>query len=62
MSIESVKAFFAANAPDVTVLEYGASTATVALAAAAQRLSAAVQLLSELCDNARPVWHELRIK
>ncbi|MEK1938903.1 MAG: YbaK/EbsC family protein [Pseudomonas sp.] len=35
MSIESVKAFFAANAPDVTILEHELSTATVALAAAA---------------------------
>ncbi|GLK88833.1 YbaK/EbsC family protein [Pseudomonas turukhanskensis] len=35
MSIESVKAFFAAHAPDVIVLEYEVSTATVALAAAA---------------------------
>lgn len=33
MSIESVKAFFAANAPDITVIELETSTATVALAA-----------------------------
>ncbi len=34
MSLESVKAFFAAKAPDVRVLEAESSTATVALAAA----------------------------
>lgn len=34
MSLESVKAFFAAKAPDVLVLEAESSTATVALAAA----------------------------
>lgn len=35
MSLESVKAFFAAHAPDLTVVETDASTATVALAAVA---------------------------
>ncbi len=35
MSIEAVKEFFAANAPDVAILEHELSTATVALAAAA---------------------------
>jgi prolyl-tRNA editing enzyme YbaK/EbsC (Cys-tRNA(Pro) deacylase) len=35
MSIDSVRQFFAARAPDVTVMEAAASTATVALAAAA---------------------------
>lgn len=35
MSLDSVKAFFAAHAPDLTVIETAASTATVALAAEA---------------------------
>ncbi|MGI4815675.1 MAG: YbaK/EbsC family protein [Janthinobacterium lividum] len=35
MSLESVRAFFAANAPDIAILEASTSTATVALAAAA---------------------------
>ena len=35
MSLESVKAYFAAHAPDLTVIETDASTATVALAAQA---------------------------
>src|SRR5215470_7255295 len=35
MSIESVRQFFAARAPDVAVMEAAGSTATVALAAAA---------------------------
>jgi prolyl-tRNA editing enzyme YbaK/EbsC (Cys-tRNA(Pro) deacylase) len=35
MSLESVRAFFAANAPDIAVMESPASSATVALAAAA---------------------------
>jgi prolyl-tRNA editing enzyme YbaK/EbsC (Cys-tRNA(Pro) deacylase) len=35
MSLESVKAFLATNAPDITILEHQLSTATVALAAAA---------------------------
>ncbi len=33
MTVESVKAFFAENAPDIAVIEAGASTATVQLAA-----------------------------
>lgn len=33
MSIESVRAFFAENAPEITVIESGQSSATVALAA-----------------------------
>ena len=33
MSIETVRAFFAENAPDIEILELDASTATVALAA-----------------------------
>lgn len=35
MSIESVRAFFAKNAPDISVIESGKSSATVALAAEA---------------------------
>jgi prolyl-tRNA editing enzyme YbaK/EbsC (Cys-tRNA(Pro) deacylase) len=35
MSLESVRAFFAAHAPDIAVMESPASSATVALAAAA---------------------------
>ena len=35
MSLESVRAFFAANAPDIVVMESPASSATVTLAAAA---------------------------
>lgn len=33
MSVESVRAFFAAKAPDITIIEHETSTATVALAA-----------------------------
>jgi prolyl-tRNA editing enzyme YbaK/EbsC (Cys-tRNA(Pro) deacylase) len=35
MSLDSVRAFLAANAPDIRILEMATSTATVALAAAA---------------------------
>src|ERR1043166_9631624 len=35
MSIESVRAFFAEKAPEITVIESGTSSATVTLAAAA---------------------------
>lgn len=35
MSLESVRAFFAANAPDIAIIELQTSTATVALAAEA---------------------------
>lgn len=35
MSLESVRAFFAAKAPDITIIELQTSTATVALAAEA---------------------------
>jgi prolyl-tRNA editing enzyme YbaK/EbsC (Cys-tRNA(Pro) deacylase) len=35
MSLESVRAFFAEKAPDITVIESPASSATVALAAEA---------------------------
>ena len=35
MSIESVRAFFAEKAPDITVIESGSSSATVPLAAQA---------------------------
>lgn len=35
MSLESVRAFFAAKAPDIAIIELATSTATVALAAAA---------------------------
>ncbi len=35
MSLQSVRAFFASNAPDITVIETEASSATVALAAQA---------------------------
>jgi prolyl-tRNA editing enzyme YbaK/EbsC (Cys-tRNA(Pro) deacylase) len=35
MSLDSVKAFLAAHAPDIAVIELAASTATVALAAEA---------------------------
>jgi prolyl-tRNA editing enzyme YbaK/EbsC (Cys-tRNA(Pro) deacylase) len=35
MSLESVRAFFAGNAPDITIIELQTSTATVALAAEA---------------------------
>lgn len=34
MSLESVRAFFAEQAPDIALLELATSTATVALAAA----------------------------
>jgi prolyl-tRNA editing enzyme YbaK/EbsC (Cys-tRNA(Pro) deacylase) len=35
MSLESVRAFFAENAPDIAVIESSVSSATVALAAEA---------------------------
>ncbi len=41
MTVESVRAFFAAHAPDVEILETDASTATVDMAAAAHRVQPA---------------------
>ncbi|MCK7063487.1 YbaK/EbsC family protein [Enterobacter asburiae] len=38
MSLQSVQQFFADNAPDIDVIEFSQSTATVALAAAAHRV------------------------
>lgn len=39
MSLESVRAFFAAKAPDITIIELQTSTATVALAAEAHAVT-----------------------
>jgi prolyl-tRNA editing enzyme YbaK/EbsC (Cys-tRNA(Pro) deacylase) len=39
MSLESVRAFFAAKAPDITIIELQTSTATVALAAEAHAVA-----------------------
>lgn len=41
MSVDSVRAFFASKAPDLSVIELPVSTATVALAAAAHGVEAA---------------------
>ncbi len=48
MSIESVKAFFAAHAPDIEVIETEASSATVAEAAAAHAVEPA-QIAKTIC-------------
>ncbi|WP_026784684.1 YbaK/EbsC family protein [Pleomorphomonas koreensis] len=48
MSIESVKAFFAAHAPDIEVIETTASSATVAEAAAAHAVEPA-QIAKTIC-------------
>ena len=42
MSVETVRAFFATNAPDITVIESDKSSATVTLAAEARLLAAPV--------------------
>ncbi|MFA1646329.1 MAG: YbaK/EbsC family protein, partial [Enterobacteriaceae bacterium] len=39
MSLQSVRQFFADNAPDIEVIELSQSTATVALAAAAHNVA-----------------------
>lgn len=51
MSIESVRAFFAANAPDIVVLQTDTSSATVALAAQAHGVEAD-QIAKTLCLRA----------
>ena len=43
MSLESVRAFFAAKAPDITVIESTQSSATVVLAAEAYGVEHAVE-------------------
>ena len=48
MSIESVRAFFQANAPDIAVIETEASSATVALAAEAHGV-APEQIAKTIC-------------
>jgi prolyl-tRNA editing enzyme YbaK/EbsC (Cys-tRNA(Pro) deacylase) len=48
MSLESVKAFFATNAPDIQVIETTVSTATVALAAEAHGVAPG-QIAKTLC-------------
>ena len=48
MSIESVKAYFAAHAPDIAVIETEASSATVAEAAAAHAVEPA-QIAKTIC-------------
>lgn len=48
MSLQSVKAFFAENAPDIAVIETEASSATVALAAAAHGVEPG-QIAKTLC-------------
>ncbi|MCM5557835.1 YbaK/EbsC family protein [Pleomorphomonas sp. JP5] len=48
MSLDSVRAFFAENAPDITVIETEASSATVAEAAAAHGVDPA-QIAKTIC-------------
>jgi len=48
MSLESVRAFFAAHAPDIAIIEQSASTATVAEAAATLGVEPA-QIAKTLC-------------
>ncbi len=48
MSLDSVRAFFAENAPDITVIETEASSATVAEAAAAHNVDPA-QIAKTIC-------------
>ena len=49
MSLESVRAFFAEKAPDISVIESGMSSATVALAAEAYGVEPArVRIMIEL--------------
>jgi prolyl-tRNA editing enzyme YbaK/EbsC (Cys-tRNA(Pro) deacylase) len=48
MSLASVRAFFAANAPDIVVIETAESSATVALAAAAHGVEPA-QIAKTIC-------------
>ncbi len=48
MSLASVRAFFAENAPDIAVIETEESSATVALAAAAHRVEPA-QIAKTIC-------------
>lgn len=51
MSLESVRAFFRAHAPDIDVIVTEASSATVALAAAAHRVEQA-QIAKTICLRA----------
>ncbi|MGR9173601.1 YbaK/EbsC family protein [Rhizobiales bacterium] len=48
MSLESVRAFFAANAPDITIIETPGSSSTVALAAEAHGVEPA-QIAKTIC-------------
>ncbi len=48
MSLESVRAFFAANAPDITIIETADSSSTVALAAEAHGVEPA-QIAKTIC-------------
>jgi prolyl-tRNA editing enzyme YbaK/EbsC (Cys-tRNA(Pro) deacylase) len=48
MSLESVRAFFAANAPDITIIETAGSSSTVTLAAEAHGVEPA-QIAKTIC-------------
>ncbi|MBB3406412.1 prolyl-tRNA editing enzyme YbaK/EbsC (Cys-tRNA(Pro) deacylase) [Rhizobium sp. BK316] len=48
MSLESVRAFFAANAPDIAIIETAGSSSTVTLAAAAHGVEPA-QIAKTIC-------------
>jgi len=48
MSLESVRAFFGANAPDIAIIETGASSSTVELAAKAHDVEPA-QIAKTIC-------------
>jgi prolyl-tRNA editing enzyme YbaK/EbsC (Cys-tRNA(Pro) deacylase) len=52
MSLESVRAFFQANAPDIAVIETAASSSTVELAAQAHNVEPA-QIAKTICLNVR---------
>ena len=52
MSLETVRAFFQANAPDIAVIETDASSSTVELAALAHNVEPA-QIAKAICLNVR---------
>ena len=52
MSLETVRAFFQANAPDIAVIETDASSSTVELAALAHNVEPA-QIAKTICLNVR---------
>jgi prolyl-tRNA editing enzyme YbaK/EbsC (Cys-tRNA(Pro) deacylase) len=52
MSLETVRAFFRANAPDIAIIETGASSSTVELAALAHNVEPG-QIAKTICLNVR---------